>query len=402
MIKELLKNNIRLIRQKTVILFFAFLLFCLNGCARSANENAMKYRNGRCIVFYPPENETIKEYAMSLCEDKEERVYDYRIEKAGDYLKITYDGLKYFYIGEDLNDLILNITDGRQMLSDMLRYEMKKSEIDAAYTTQFWHDSDKDNLVLDDIEVKLEEDHLDLYFKDFDYTLVLPLGYLKMLTGKDLGFNEINDYELKTYISLNRPMVAITYDDGPNQTVDKVIYDTFSKYDARATFYVAGYRMSKREMDNIEKGIELGMEFGSHSEDHSNLSQLDAYEAKATIMEPVNYVYEKLGYRMRTYRPPYGSRNYEMENIIDMPAILWTVDTKDWYYRDEETTYERAMSDIQDGDIILMHSLYMSSALASQRIVPELIDRGFQLVTVSELLEAKGYDLDTLKAYGSN
>ena len=49
-----------------------------------------------------------------------------------------------------------------------------------------------------------------------------------------------------------------------------------------------------------------------------------------------------------------------------------------------------------------MHSLYMSSALASQRIVPELIDRGFQLVTVSELLEAKGYDLDTLKVYGSN
>ena len=197
-------------------------------------------------------------------------------------------------------------------------------------------------------------------------------------------------------------MVAITYDDGPYRTVDEVIYDTFRRYDARATFYVAGYRMSQTEIDSIEEGIQMGMEFGSHSENHSNLSLLDAYEARAAIMEPVSYVYEKLGYRMRTYRPPYGSRNYEMEDIIDMPAILWTVDTRDWYYRDEETTYQRALADIKDGDIVLMHSLYMSSALASQRIVPELIDRGFQLVTVSELLEAKGYDLDTLKAYGSN
>ena len=400
--KEILKKNRKFSGQRalTGLLVFALLMLC--GCTRSANENALKYRNGRCIVFYPPENETIREYAMSLCESREDKVLDYKIEEAGDYFRITYDSEEYFYVNEDMSDLDLNVINGREMLSDMLRYEMKKNEIDEAYTAGFWSKSDKDSIDLENIDLKLEKDHLDLYFKDFEYTLSLPLGYLRPLTGKDLGFGEIEDYEKKTFISLKRPMVAITYDDGPYRTVDEVIYDTFRKYDARATFYVAGYRMSQTEIDSIEEGIQMGMEFGSHSENHSNLSLLDAYEARAAIMEPVSYVYEKLGYRMRTYRPPYGSRNYEMEDIIDMPAILWTVDTRDWYYRDEETTYQRALADIKDGDIVLMHSLYMSSALASQRIVPELIDRGFQLVTVSELLEAKGYDLDTLKAYGSN
>ena len=402
MIKEISKKNIKLIGQKTFIVLFVFLICCLSGCARSQNEGAEKYKNGKCVVFYPGENETIKEYAMSLCEDGEEKVLDYRKEEAGDYFRITYDDGKYFYVNEDMSDLVLKVNSGAQMLSDMLRYEMKKDEIDEAYTSKFWLESDKDELVLDNIELKLEEDHMDLYFRDFDYTMDLSLGYLKMLTGKDLGFRELSDYEKKTYLSPNRPMVAITYDDGPYRTVDEVLYDIFRKYDAKATFYVAGYRMSQDELDNIAEGIELGMEFGSHTEKHSNLSLLDAYEAKAAVMETVDFVYEKLGYMMKTYRPPYGSRNYELEDIIGMPAILWTVDTKDWYYRDEETTYQRALYDVEDGDVVLMHALYMSSALASQRIVPELIDRGFQLVTVTELLEAKGYDISTLKVYGTN
>ena len=406
-IEEIMNINNAFINEKELkkiiaVLLSAFLTVVLFGCAKSENEGAEKYKNGRCTVFYPPGNENIKDYAMSLCEEGNDEVFDYVIEKAGDYFRITYGDGKYFYVDEDKNDVVLKVNGGAEMLSDMLRYEMKKAEIDKAYTADFWLESDKDALDLNNIDLTLEDDKLDLYFRDFDYHMVLPDGYLKMLSGIDLGFKELKEYEKNTYISPNRPMIAITYDDGPYRTVDEVLYDVYSRYDARATFYVAGYRMSQKELDSIAEGIELGMEFGSHTENHENLSSLGAYEAKAAVMLPVNYVYEKLGYEMKTYRPPYGSRNYSMEDIIDMPAILWTVDTKDWYYRDEETTYERALDGVEDGDVILMHSLYMSSARASRRIVPELIDMGFQLITVSELLENKGYDISALKVYGRN
>ncbi len=397
-------GNRNMSRSKMIIsLLTVFMIFALSGCARSDNENAEKYRNGKCVVFYPSGNETIKEYAMNLCQDGvEERFYDYVKEKAGDYYSITYNNGRYFYVNEDQSQLDLKVINNTKMLSDMLRYEMKKDELDKAYTARFWKDSDSEALDLQKIDVSLQDDHLELYFRDFDYTLKLSLGYLETFTGKDLGFGRVDEYEKKNYISDRRPMVALTYDDGPYREVDEVIYEALKEYGARGTFYVAGYRMSQNELENIKEGIELGMEFGSHSENHDSLYVLEPYEARASIMDPVDYVYDKLGYRMRTYRPPYGSRNYDMEEIIDMPAILWTVDTMDWYYRDEDTTYERTVNNIEDGDVVLMHALYMSSALATKRIVPELIDRGFQLVTVSELLEHKGYDISTLKVYGHN
>mgnify|MGYP002520050709 CR=1 FL=1 len=64
--------------------------------------------------------------------------------------------------------------------------------------------------------------------------------------------------------------------------------------------------------------------------------------------------------------------------------------------------FDKIINNIEDGDIVLMHSLYMSSANATRRLVPELIDEGYQLVTVSELLKYKGYDIENLKVIGSN
>ena len=197
-------------------------------------------------------------------------------------------------------------------------------------------------------------------------------------------------------------MVALTYDDGPYRKVDAVLYETLHRYGARATFYSVGSRMSRDELDSIREGIALGNEFGSHTEYHASLAKQSVEEARWAVMETVDYVHEKLGYEMKTYRPPYGSRNRELENVIGMPAVLWTVDSKDWSNRDEDITYDRIMNSVEDGDIVLMHSLYMSSAEASKRLIPELIDLGYQLVTVSELLEYKGYDIDHLKVVGSN
>ena len=393
------KQNYRFLK---IIICSIILLSSLTSCAKSENEGAEKYKNGRCVAFYPSGHEASMDHAMKLCENGDDLLFDYKIEKAGDYFTITYGDGTYFYVDKDLNDLTFNVIGGAKTLSNILRYEMKKDEIDEAYTSGFWLNTDKDELNLEHIDLHLEDDHIDLIFNDFDYSLSLPKTYLKKFSGKDLGFGDAPDYEFKEYISMNRPMVALTYDDGPYRRVDEVIYEALSKYNARATFYSVGSRMSQNELENIAEGIELGMEYGSHTENHANLSQLDAYEARYTVMEPVNYLYNKLGYQMKTYRPPYGSRNYDLEDIIDMPAILWTVDTKDWANRDEDTTYYRAIDNVEDGDVVLMHSLYMSSAYATERIVPELIDMGFQLVTVSELLTYKGYDLSSLRVYGRN
>ena len=385
--------------RRILTLIIVFLL--LSGCVRSSNRDAEKYKNGKCIAFYPPQSEAAREYAIELCADGEERIFDYDVEHKGDICRISYLDGHILYADESLKDLHVSVKGGEEILSGMLRYEMKEKGIDRAYTSSFWLDSAPEELDLSHIDARLQNENLLLYFRDFDYMMKLPFGWLKTFCGIDAGVETITDYEKKNYIDPDRPMIALTYDDGPYRKVDEILYEVFNRYGARATFYSVGNRMSREELYSIQEGIELGMEFGSHTEEHVSLSKQDVDEARWAIMETVEYVHDKLHYEMKTYRPPYGNRNYELESVIGMPAVLWTVDSRDWSNRNEDITYGKVMNNVHDGDIVLMHSLYMSTARATERLVPDLIDAGYQLVTVTELLKYKGYDIDRIKAIGN-
>lgn len=73
-----------------------------------------------------------------------------------------------------------------------------------------------------------------------------------------------------------------------------------------------------------------------------------------------------------------------------MPLINWSIDTRDWATRSASSTISAVLNHVKDGDIVLMHDLYASTAEASKTIIPTLISRGYQLVTVSELAESRG------------
>ena len=83
------------------------------------------------------------------------------------------------------------------------------------------------------------------------------------------------------------------------------------------------------------------------------------------------------------------------------PSILWSIDTLDWKTRNSKSTINTVLQHVKDGDVILMHSIYSQSADAAEVLIPALQERGFQLVTVSELAKAKGVDLQAGHNYGS-
>ena len=72
-----------------------------------------------------------------------------------------------------------------------------------------------------------------------------------------------------------------------------------------------------------------------------------------------------------------------------MPIYYWTIDTEDWRSRDADAVYDKVIDSVSDGDIILMHEIYNSTADAVKRIVPKLLKKGYQLVTCKELMYAK-------------
>lgn len=187
-----------------------------------------------------------------------------------------------------------------------------------------------------------------------------------------------------------KPMVALTYDDGPSKfTMDFV--KLFNEYESAATFYEVGERIDMFDFGEAEQAIsDSYCELGSHTYSHKNIRNLTVEGMKKQLSknDKILREYGATGDPI-TFRAPEGAVGDKKETI-DRAIILWSVDTEDWRYRDAKKVYKKATKEIKDGDIILMHSLYESTYEASTKIVPELIDQGFQLVTMQDLAEFRG------------
>lgn len=197
-----------------------------------------------------------------------------------------------------------------------------------------------------------------------------------------------------------RPMVSLTFDDGPSLSATPVILDVLEKYRVRATFFQLGSEVAKYPLVT-KRACEMGCEIGTHTYSHPNLAKLSSWDIASQIRTSSAEISLACGSAPGLLRPPYGSYNDTVKAAASMPLILWSVDTLDWKTRDTQKDIYAVLSSTKDGDIVLMHDIYMPTAEAVKTIVPELLKRGFQLVTVSELAAAKGYSMSAATAYSS-
>lgn len=205
-------------------------------------------------------------------------------------------------------------------------------------------------------------------------------------------------------IDPERPMVALTYDDGPYPKTGNRILDCLEKNGVVATFFEVGKNV-KNFPEVTKREAELGMEIGNHSWSHPELTDLKKKEIKSEISKTNEEIKDATGEFPTLLRPPYGSVDDKVLKAADMPAILWSVDTLDWKSRKAKSVVKVIKKveekDGLDGRVVLMHSIYESTAEATEEIVPWLLEQGYQLVTVSEMLEYR-YDTEPKdgKLYG--
>ena len=200
-------------------------------------------------------------------------------------------------------------------------------------------------------------------------------------------------------IDKTKPVVALTFDDGPNPISTPRILDTLSKYEARATFFELGSLMTIHS-DLVKLEEEKGNEIESHTFRHANLNKLSEEEIKADIAQSEQVFIDVLGHKPTVVRPPYGNANDIVKKTIPYPLINWNVDTLDWKSKNKDAILNeiRSVNDY-NGKIILMHSIYPTTADAVEVLVPELIEKGYQLVTIQELAEYKGITLNAGTLY---
>lgn len=187
-------------------------------------------------------------------------------------------------------------------------------------------------------------------------------------------------------IDPSRPIVALTFDDGPSEFTERII-NTLLENDARATFCVVGKNIELYP-DALKRAVAGGNEIACHTWSHPNLINLSAANVRSQIERTNNAVKELTGYEVKMLRPPYGKHNKTVRSICaDLGLVIarWELDTRDWSSRNANKVYNAIAKNTQNGYIILCHDLYETTAEAMERAIPELIRQGFQLVTLSEL-----------------
>lgn len=191
-------------------------------------------------------------------------------------------------------------------------------------------------------------------------------------------------------IQTTRPVVALTFDDGPHPQLTPKLLDLLKERNIRATFYVIG-RNVEAYPEITRRIVEEGHEIGNHSFSHPALSKVGAARVKSEIERTNAAIRQATGVLPRTMRPPYGATNAALNRRLreefDLPVILWSVDPQDWKYRNSTRVSSHIIEHSQPGDIILAHDIHPSTIDAMPRALDALLARGLQFVTVSELLE---------------
>lgn len=217
-------------------------------------------------------------------------------------------------------------------------------------------------------------------------------------TTPQAGGNPVDN--TNSSIDPTKPMVALTFDDGPSRENTTKILDALKNYNAHATFFVVGYNIDGNE-DILQRITNEGSEVGSHTASHCKITTLDANGIASEIDGMAERIKGITGQQSVILRPPYGSVDDNVMANLKDPVILWSIDTEDWKTRDVQSTVQNIQNSVYDGAIILMHDLYGETADAAVQIIDWLHSQGYQMVTVSELGWFRRGGLQSGIKYGS-
>ncbi|MFZ5827774.1 MAG: polysaccharide deacetylase family protein [Bacillota bacterium] len=197
------------------------------------------------------------------------------------------------------------------------------------------------------------------------------------------------------------PRVALTFDDGPDTLYTPQILDILRREGVPATFYIIGER-ADRLPEQMARMAAEGHEVGNHAyEDrHLDLRTLRPEEVLRTLSRTHETITRLTGRPPRTFRPPFGFFNSFVlvtANRFGYPTVLWDVDSLDWQSLSAQQILQNVLPRVQNGSIILMHSGVtlpgedLSGTVAAlPDIIRDLRARGFEMVTVSQLLGLTG------------
>lgn len=194
----------------------------------------------------------------------------------------------------------------------------------------------------------------------------------------------------------NNKMIALTFDDGPDENFTPQILDILKKYKAKATFFVVGEKVGWNS-EIVKRTHDEGHEIGNHTFTHINICKNSNEKILKEINETQKIIKNITGYEPTLFRPPYRAMNESLFDIIksnNMKLVLWSdIDTKDWSNPGVDNIVKSIESKASNGTIVVLHdynkirSDKSQTIIALEKIIPKMQSFGYEFVTISEIIK---------------
>ena len=188
------------------------------------------------------------------------------------------------------------------------------------------------------------------------------------------------------------PIIALTFDDGPNTEITPQVLDTLEENGAIGTFFLIAQNITPESAEMVRRAKAMGCGIENHSLTHGFMNQMTVEQIRAEVQACTDRIVEITGEAPKFFRPPFIAVSQEMYDNIDLTFICGA-GCEDWVPTvSAQERIERVLANAEDGQIVLLHDMQwnQNTADALKVIIPELKKRGFRFVTCAQLFEEKG------------
>lgn len=397
-------------------LFLLIFLFFLTGCSQKKDKiNTIIEKNKHSVIsiHYPNTNikkidKKIEKYIQKTYQTfKNDEKKHLQSELNIDYTYFTQNQIHTICLTTYINhfkntaDEQLNcITYDNKRKKHLYLKDLFEKENWTFFVNQIKYKINRNSITIENLDKQIEElsnKFTNFTFTDHSLTVFLKNGQknipisinieeliLKVDIKKQTFQEKIKDTQKVDFIiDPTKPVIALTFDDGPTQYTEEIL-DVLQKENVTATFFVLGNKVETFQ-ETIKKAVNQGNEIGNHSYNHKWLSRLSTDEIKWQINETQEKIKNITGMYPRYLRPTYGSINNRIRKSTDLNIVLWDIDPKDWKNQSPTKTAQRILDKVSDGKIILLHDNHKRTVEAIKILIPKLKEKGYQLVTLSDL-----------------
>lgn len=203
-------------------------------------------------------------------------------------------------------------------------------------------------------------------------------------------------------VNTNKKQVAITFDISWGEERTGPILDVLEQKGLKKTTFFLSSPWAESHPDLVKRIVDKGYEIGSHGHRHDNYSQYDEGQIRQQIAKADEILTKVTGKKPNLIRYPNGDFDKRVLRIADAmgyKSIQWDTDSLDWMNPGTDKIISRVVGKVHPGDIILMHA--SDSCQQTHEALPKIIDqlraKGYEFVTVSELISGTKVDTKSVE-----